>query len=497
MTEQDKTEIIIHDNKYGQYITKNTTDLNKLRKLLSFKAAGVEYTPAYKAGWNGITYLVDKKGYFMLGLLGRVEAFANSNNIPFNLIDKREPVVKAQPIDLTAKLLKLGFETRDYQQRIVEAACANQKGIVRACTGSGKSVCTAIITANINKPTIIYVIGLDLLKQFHDLYSQIFDEPIGFIGNGVCEIHRINIASIWTISSALKIKSPVVDDDDQPEKELAPNQKQSISIINMLKQTDVHIFDESHVITTETIKQIYNQIDPEYIYGFSGTPFRDDGSELLAHAILGEQIVNVPASELIASGYLAQPIIKFVKVPKLFIEGGNNNYQTVYKEYIVDNIVRNKLIVENTKELLTKNYQVLVLFKRLSHGQNLKELFDEENIPYEYLSGSDSLDVRTEAKANLASHKSNLILASTILDIGFDAPSLSALVLCGGGKSSIRSLQRIGRCIRKYGNKKHTAVVDFYDDIRYLKGHSRKRYDTYKSEQGFKLIVPKTITDLK
>jgi superfamily II DNA or RNA helicase len=325
------------------------------------------------------------------------------------------------------------------------------------------------------------------------LFSSLFDEPIGFIGNGTCNIQRINIASIWTIGSALKSGKAILTDDELEEKEVGPTEKQSNDIIKMLKNTKVHIFDESHVVTTDTIKDIYSQIDPEHIYGFSGTPFRDDGSDLLINGILGEQIVNVTASELITEGHLAQPIIKFVRTPKTYIGSGTTNYQVVYKEYITENIIRNNLIINNAKELLTKNYQVLILFKHLQHGKKLCELLDQQDISYEYLAGSDPLEKRMKVKENLLNKKSNLILASSIFDIGVDISSLSALILAGGGKSSIRALQRIGRVIRKFPGKKFSAIVDFYDDVKFLKVHSKKRYKIYSSETGFKIIVPKEL----
>jgi hypothetical protein len=55
-------KIIIHDNKYGQFITSDIKLFNKLKNLLSYKTAGVEYTAAYKNGWNGVNYLLDKEG---------------------------------------------------------------------------------------------------------------------------------------------------------------------------------------------------------------------------------------------------------------------------------------------------------------------------------------------------------------------------------------------------------------------------------------------------
>ncbi len=490
---QEICQIIIHNHKHGQIKLNNPLLFNRLRRTLSYKTAGVEYTAAYKNGWDGVNYLLAKNGTFLLGLLNKVIHFLDVNKINFELIDKREIVKKNDPIDLSDKLSKNNFATRSYQQKIVDAAVNNHKGIVRACTGAGKTLCTALITAQLNKTTNIYVIGIDLLQQFYDLFSLLFDEPIGFIGNGICRIHRINIVSIWSVSSALKLKHSIVTDDELEEKETAPTQTQSEQIVSMLQQAKVHIFDESHVVTTDTIKNIFTKIDPEYVYGFSGTPFRDDGSDLLINGILGEQIVNVQASELIEEGHLAQPIIKFVRVPKTYIGSGTSNYQTVYKEYISENIIRNNIIIDQVKDLLTKNYQVLVLFKHLQHGKNLCELFEQQGIPYEYLSGSDSLEKRNQTKQNLLSKKSNLVFASSIFDIGVDISSLSALVLTGGGKSSIRALQRIGRVIRKFPGKKYAAIVDFFDDVKYLKAHSKKRHKIYSTETGFKIIIPKDL----
>lgn len=53
------------------------------------------------------------------------------------------------------------------------------------------------------------------------------------------------------------------------------------------------------------------------------------------------------------------------------------------------------------------------------------------------------------------------------------------------GKSSVKSLQRIGRIIRQSKNKDYAAVIDFYDQTKFLKKHSMLRYKTYVEEQGF------------
>lgn len=487
-------KLIIHDNKTCQFISDDEDLIRILKSKLSYKTNGVEYTQAYKNGWSGITYLINKKGYFFSGLLFKVQEFLKERHVKYDFEDLRDLLVENSSLDISEKLKSLNLIPRDYQERIVNTACSNRKGIVRAATGSGKSLCMALITARLNKPTIIYVIGLDLLKQFHDLFSSLFNEPIGFIGNGICNIERINIASIWTIGSALKINKKNIINDDECNYEETFDESQTSKILDLLKKTNVHVCDESHIITTETIQSIHKNIDPEYIFGFSGTPYRDDNTDLLVNGILGEQIIDISASELIEKGVLAKPIIKFEAVPHMSMPMAT--YQSVYKTYVVENDIRNNLILKNVKLLLEKGYTPLVLFKQIKHGNILFDLFKEAGIKCEMLYGNDSLKRRTEVKESLNDKKINVILASTIFDLGIDIPMLNGLVLCGGGVSKIRSIQRIGRVIRKYPGKKFAAVIDFYDQIKYLKKHSTIRYYTYCSENGFKIIKCKEMSKL-
>jgi superfamily II DNA or RNA helicase len=256
----------------------------------------------------------------------------------------------------------------------------------------------------------------------------------------------------------------------------------------MLQATKLHIYDESHVVSTSTIAEIYKNIDPEYIYGFSGTPFRDDNSDLLIHGILGEQIIDVSASELINKGLLATPLIKFYTVPKMSV---GSTYPAVYKDYIVENNIRNNMIADLAKELIDKKYTPLVLFKQIKHGDILLEKLQDRDIKCAMLYGNDTLERRNEVKEQLVNKEIDLILASTIFDLGLDLPILSALILCGGGKSSIRALQRIGRCIRSFPGKNYAAIVDFYDQVKFLKKHSMIRYKVYSYERGFRVFKSK------
>lgn len=487
-------KITIIDNKKCSLFIDDKELFDQLYHHLSYKEIGVEYTIAYQNGWNGINFLINRKGYqngtFSSGLFDRVKKFCQESGVEPEVIDKRAPIVKAKPIDLSEKLLELNMVPRDYQEEIVDVAIANHKGIVRSSTGSGKTLTTAIITAKLNKPTIIYVIGLDLLKQFHDLFSQLFDEPIGYIGDGICKIERINIATIWSIGASLRLTKKQMSSEDEDNDEEALDETKSEKISKMLAEAKVHIFDESHIITTDTIKAIYKSIDPEYIYGFSGTPFRGDNTDLFINSLLGEQIIDVSASRLIKAGYLAQPIIKFITVPKMHI-AYTETYPSVYKACVVENDIRNAMIVKQAKLLLDKKYTPLVLFKQIKHGELLFGLFQQAGIKCEMLYGNDKLERRTEVRKMMENKEIDLVLASVIFDIGVSWEMLNALILCGSGKSSVRSLQRIGRVIRMVKGRKHSAVVDFFDQVKFLKKHAQARAETYASEDGFLLYKSK------
>jgi superfamily II DNA or RNA helicase len=495
-------KIIIKNNTTAQ-ITEETDApfLLELDKHLSFYQEGAEYLPSFKGyvdrsgqwvKWDGYKHLITPTLLFPIGLVPRVQTFYADKAKPVELIDKRNAKSPNTPIDIQARLTAIKKEPYDYQLRALDAAMANNRGIVKVATGGGKSLIAALIVAAIGKKTILYVIGKDLLYQFHALFTEVFERPIGIVGDGLCEIHDITIASIWTVGQAFGMKkSDILLDNEEKETEVSKAKYEDIKKAVLDSRTA--IIDECHMSACETIQTIFKQSKGvEHLYGLSGTPYRDDGADLMIEGVLGGYIVDIPASELIERGFLAKPIIRFQVVPP--IEEPEKNYKAIYKAYITHNEVRNKMIINATKMLVDKGYQTLVLFSSIKHGETLYELHEamSKEIECVLLDGSDDKEARDAAKADIVSGKVKAIIASRIFDIGLDLPSLSGLVLAGGGKSSVRALQRIGRVIRRIpgSDKNQAAVVDFVDNATYLLNHSKARYKAYKTEKGFDVVFP-------
>lgn len=481
------TKLIIYDRKCQILDENDDSFLSSLDNHLSFRMQGMQFSKAYKEGfindrgeqitWDGITRLLNGDLRFPIGLLERVLDYYKLKNKEIEVIDERIHT-QASSIDISKKLKELNIVPRDYQIEAANTACQKNRGIIRAATGAGKTLIAALIAANLGKPTIIYVIGQDLLYQFHKFFSAIFDEEIGIIGDGKCEIRRVNIATVWSIGKAINVEAHTLDEESEDEKEIAKEKFKSIKL--MLQETSVHILDECHLAACETIQAVSHKINAEHFYGMSASPWRDDGADLLIEAILGRKIVDISARLLISKGYLVNPTVRFLSVPP-YNGAKSAVYKTVYKNYITVNADRNAMIVKAATRLVEQGFKVLVLFKTKAHGKKLFDLLKSQ-IKCDLLSGEHDTNKRKEVCDNINSGKIDCIIASTIFDIGVDLPILSALVIGGGGKSSVRALQRVGRVIRLYKEKKMAVVIDFADQAPFLRDHSEIRKKILQEE---------------
>jgi superfamily II DNA or RNA helicase len=426
----------------GQF---NPELISKLDDDLSYFPLGYEFSPKWKLGlWDGKIRLLNNNLTFAAGLTQRVQEFFEDKGVSMPIYDRNKPI-KRVPNDISENLIEIKKSPREYQQRATDVALKEKRGIIRIATGGGKTLVAAMVVAEVGGSAIIYVIGKDLLHQFHDFFEKVFKTEIGIVGDGIFDVKPITIASVWSVGQAFGMKSKKNANDDEKDNEKAVSSEHHDKIRKMVANANVSILDECHLGAAETIQRISRAIRSEYILGMSASPYRDDNADMLIEAIFGKIIIEITASELIKAGYLVAPKIRFIRVPKMLYP--STKYKEIYKEYIVENAVRNNIIV-----------------------------------------GKMSSKVRAAVVDEVIEGKCKLILCSSIFDIGVDVPILSGLVLAGGGKSSVRTLQRIGRSIRIAGpGKKFAAVLEFFDDVKYLKDHSKRRREIYELEPGFEV----------
>src|SRR5271154_3706292 len=162
--------------------------LFKLDKHLSFYVIGAEHTAAFKGyvgrdgkfiRWDGFKKLLTPSLTFSTGLVERVKDFYKLLNKEVEIIDNRTPKSIGKPRDILPNLKKVNMLPHEYQQNVADIIDGYDRGIIKLATGGGKSLIAGLVTAKLGKTTMVYVIGKDLLYQFHELFSNIFDEKIG------------------------------------------------------------------------------------------------------------------------------------------------------------------------------------------------------------------------------------------------------------------------------------------------------------------------------
>ncbi len=463
----------------------------KLDLEMSYKLAGYEFM-MYKSnnfgGWDGRFRLFQKNKSFPIGLLSIAEKILEENSVSYKIHDNRESVSYGEPIPLTSET----FIPRDYQLDILKKANKSESGIVRSATGSGKTSVIAMLCAQYNISTIIYVIGIELLYQMKDTVEGLYGIECGLVGGGHCDpTKKITIMTIWSAMSAFDKKCKIIDNDstqDTASKNKALNKQ---LVRDKVRGANMIIIDECQYAASETVQFLHKESkSARHRFLFSGTPWRDSGDDILIESVGGPKFYDLNATKLIKNNYLVPPEIHFVNVPSM--RGVGKNYHDVYRNYIVENETRNEIICNAAKKLVNSGKKVLILVVRVGHGNILLEkLSDEFNV--DFLDGKKSGRDRMDAIDAMKDGDLDILIASKIFDQGVDIPELDALILAGSGKSSGRALQRIGRVIRTNPGKNRAIVVEFFDNCKYLRDHSLKRIEIYKSEPGFLLKLPSNI----
>ena len=252
-----------------------------------------------------------------------------------------------------------------------------------------------------------------------------------------------------------------------------------------MRNAKLFFVDECQYAAAETVQFLHREsVSARHRFLLSGTPWRENGDDILIEAVSGPKFYDITATELIDTGWLVRPYITFLNVPT--IRNVGKTYPEVYNNFVVNNDFRNFQIANAAKKMSDAGRKVLILVTKVDHGKVIKDFLDP-NLNVNSLNGMNSTGERMRAIREMKDGKLDVMIASRIFDQGIDIPELDALILAGSGKSTARALQRIGRVIRKKDGKTNAAVVDFYDNCKYLREHSQARYKIYSSEPGFKI----------
>jgi superfamily II DNA or RNA helicase len=456
------TLILRRSDRYPYYFIIGNIDpvvLRTLRSELSFYVNGYERTTSYKDGrWDGRDVLIyrHRNGDFFIpiGLLARVTNVFNAFGVEYLIEDATEI-----PHDTLGLTRQSKLTLREYQRNAVESIFVNGGGVVALPTGAGKTIIALQIMYAYDLPALILVNTKELLEQWRQNIVEFFGYEPGVVGDGQREFKHITVAMVQTMYNIVSEENTDID-------------------------FPVLICDECHRVGAETIYKVAMNCYAAIRVGLSATVHRTDGADLKIWAALGEICANITPEELIDQGYLAKPNFIFERVPAARLSR-SCKWNDAYTSLIVCNEVRNERIINWASRLVAKGYRTFISVNRIDHGE-----FLAGHIPGSvFLCGKNSTKERQDILKRFREGSLKCII-STLLSEGVDLPEMEAIILAGGGKSSILAIQRVGRALRTTPDKQDAIIIDFIDTGRFVANHSQSRLETFKEYYGKYCVLP-------
>lgn len=260
----------------------------------------------------------------------------------------------------------------------------------------------------------------------------------------------------------------------------------------VLSRFEFVIVEEAHEVSSDSFYKVMAACkNAHYRMALTATPFmkEDEEANMRLLAACGPVAVKITEKMLIDRGILATPYFKYLQLPEapkgLY---RSTPWQRAYEVGIVNNELRNKMLCAEVLRGMRWGLNAMVLVQRKDHGELLKAMLKKAGVRVEFIFGENNQAERDKALKALGRGELDVLIGSTILDVGVDVPSVGMVVLAGGGKAEVATRQRIGRGLRekKNGAPNVAFIVDVADDFNnHLKAHYLQRRAIVESTPGF------------
>lgn len=434
--------------------------------------------------WDGKMHLFSRTtNSFPTGILDIVCEVLDKSKLSYQLISDPSMGVANIPCEVPDK--HGPYTLYDYQKEAIQEFFSDKRvlpcrGIIRIGTGGGKTLLAAVISKLLRVPTLVLVHGKKLVRQNYETIRKVFDDEkdlVGLIDADNWSPSLITVASVDTLFSRLKSDSEV----------------ENILDVQLI------IADECHRATSKSFADIIKASNAHMFLGLSGTPNKkEDDRDLLLHSLTGKIIYTVSIPELKEKDTISKAHLVCVNISKPKID--NLEWPDAFETCIVSNSYRHRLIAELVRQRFEEDKTMLVLAgSSLALAENLYNAICKV-IPkrkVKLINGLSKNEAVDKAFLDLQNKKLSVIITTTIADEGVDIPAVNGLFLAGDGASFTRSIQRVGRSLRKKEDGSAAEIIDIMDTTNpYLKKHSLKRLSYYDEEQLFDSVVMIKATDI-
>lgn len=453
-----KAYITVRDEVFCHVSGLEPADHAVLQDKFAMMVEGAYFMPLYRLGrWDGKVHFFDKTGKIYFRLLDDVLPYLEAWGYDVQLNDERKPVklVEGRIYDrffVDDPAHELGVMLRPYQVEAVNKALDETSGFIIAATGAGKTWMIAALAKVMNAENnrvIIIVPSSDLVEQTAAT-MRLGQLDVGIYSGAKKDVYHPSVVATW---QALQ-NNPAVMQDFQ-----------------------CIIVDEAHGASAKTVSELINNHGRHcaFRYGFTGTFPKPKIDQTSLRGAIGNILYEINAADLIRMGYLAQLEIEPIQIQET-VDEEFPDYSSE-KTYLSRSAERLDLIADLIILKAQEHGNTLVLVNSIKQGKELQKLIKDSV----FLHGATENEVRAEWYHMFETVDDLIVIATFgIASTGISIDRVFNLMMVDAGKSFIRTIQSIGRGLRKAGDKERVHCVDIHSNLKWSKKHfaERKKYYT-------------------
>lgn len=367
---------------------------------------------------------------------------------------------EARAYQPTPWLLRTSRDPFPHQSEAVQSWWQkNGRGVVVLPTGTGKTHVAILAIQRTGRPTLVVTPTIDLLNQWYSELLSAFEVNVGLLGGGSYDLQPLTVT---TYDSAY------------------------IHLERWGNRFGLLVFDECHHLPGPTyLMAAVGSIAP-YRLGLTATPERSDGQEILLPELIGPIVYRREIKQL-AGQFLAEYRIdrRYVElspeeqqhyeqarqVYRSFVEargismGGPHGWQRFLRESCRSKEGRAAFqAYREQKRIALAAPAKLQLLERLleQHRGDRVLIFTYDNatvyrIARRFLVPAITHQTKTKERRQILlrfhSGEYPILVTSQVLNEGVDVPAANVGIILSGTGSVREHVQRLGRLLRKHGEK--------------------------------------------
>lgn len=350
---------------------------------------------------------------------------------------------------------------RPFQTQAVEAwTAARGRGVVVLPTGSGKTHVALLAMQQKQRSTLVVAPTLDLVRQWYDLLRATFAIEVGVVGGGE---HTVLPVTVTTYDSAY------------------------LHMERWGNRFGLIVFDECHHLPGESYALTARMCLAPFRLGLTATPERNDQRHDLFPELIGEIVYQKQITDL-SGQYLADYSTERVVIDLTAEE--REEYQTCRDVYLAfvrgqgiqmssprgfsDFVMRSSRTENGRRALAAYRRQralALAAAGKLEYLEHLLHVhshdrmivFTQDNATAYAVSRRFLIPVithqtkvkeRSQILSGFDEGRYGAVVTSKVLNEGVDIPSANVAVVLSGSGSVMEHVQRLGRILRRQGDKR-------------------------------------------